>query len=107
MIGRPDRIPYRRTVGRMAPDLVAELAGVAGAGDDDRDPVAGVDPSDEEPEPLQLVEARLAGRGPDDLLEGVRAGRALDGEVVQLVGARLDPDPHVVSLRDVAEPDAV
>ena len=35
----PDRVPDRRGVAGMAPDLVAELARVAGARDDDRDPV--------------------------------------------------------------------
>src|SRR5438105_3225931 len=35
----PDRVPDRRSIRRMAPDLVAELAGVASAGDDDREPV--------------------------------------------------------------------
>ncbi len=37
----PDRVPDRRPVIRVAPDLVAELAGVAGTRDDDRDAVEG------------------------------------------------------------------
>src|SRR3954453_6212574 len=91
--GLHDRVPDGGPVVGVAPDLVAELAAVARARDDERDPVVAADPADEEAEPLELLELRLRRRGPDDLLEDVAAARALDGDVVQLVGRRLDEDP--------------
>ena len=90
--GRHDRVPHRRGVGRVAEDLVAELAAVARARDDDRDAAEVADPPDEEAEPLELLQLRLVRGRPDDLLEDLAARRPLDGDVVQLVGRRLDPD---------------
>src|ERR1035441_5518611 len=91
----------------MTPDLIAQLAGVAGSRDDDRNAVVGADPADEEAKPLQLRQARLGGRGPDELGQRCAALRALDGEVVQLVGGRLDPDSQPLPVGDLAQPDSV
>ena len=91
----------------MAEDLVAELAGVAGPRDDDRDPVMGPDPSDQEAEPLELLEARLGRRRPHDLLQRVTARGPLEGHVVELIGGRLDPHLEPLAVGDLAQPDAV
>ena len=96
---RHDRVPDRLAVVGVAEDLVAELAAVAGARDDDRDAVVGPDPADEEAEPLELLELRLGRRRPDELLEDLAAQRALDGDVVQLVRRRLDPHAQVALAR--------
>ena len=103
----PDRVPDRRAVGRVAPDLVAELARVARARDHDRDPVERPDTPDREPEPADVLERRLRRRRPHDLLQQLAACRPLDREVVELVGGRLDPDLQLVAVRELLEPDAV
>ena len=90
----------------MAPDLVAELAGVAGARDDDRDPVGRADPPDQQPEPAQLLQPRLGRRRPDDLAEDLAAPRTLHGEVVELVGRGLHPGPHRLGLGQRGQVDA-
>ena len=91
----------------MAPDLVAELTRVAGARDDDRDPVVRPDAPDREAEPLEVLERRLRRRRPDDLLQELAALRPLDGDVVELVGRRLHPDLELVAVGELLQPDAV
>ena len=59
----PDRVPHRGRVVRVAEDLVAELAAVAGARHDDRDAVVVADPADEEAEPAQVLAAPGASAG--------------------------------------------
>ncbi len=101
--GLPDRVPDGGSVIWMAPDLEAELAGVARAGHDDRDPVVVADPADQEAEPAQVLERRLGRRRPDDLPQDLAAARALDREVVELVGRRLHPDAHRVGLGELGQ----
>ena len=103
----PDRVPHRGAVVGMAEDLVAELAGVAGARHHHRRPVVVADAADQEAEPLELLERGLGGRRPDQLLHDLAALGALDGEVVQLVGRGLDPHLQAQSLGQLAQPDAV
>ena len=49
--GLPHRVPHRQRILRMAEDLVAELAGVAGAAHHDRHAIAIADAADGEVEP--------------------------------------------------------
>ena len=91
----------------MAPHLVPELARVAGARDDDRDPVVRPDPPDREAEPAEILERRLRRRRPHDLLQELPALRPLHGDVVQLVGRGLHPDLELVPVGELLQPDAV
>ena len=91
----------------MAPDLVAELARVPGARDDDRDPVVRPDATDREAEPLEILERRLRRRRPDDLRQELAALRPLDGDVVELVGRGLHPHLELLALGELVQPDAV
>ena len=104
---RPDRVPHRRTVGGMAPDLVAQLAGVSRARDHDRNPVVRPDAPDREAEPLEILERSLRRRRPHDLLQELTAGRSLDGDVVELLGRRLHPRLEIELLAQLVQPDAV
>ena len=90
----------------MAPDLVAQLAGVAGARDHQRDTVEIAQPGDGEAEPAELLQVRLGRRGPDQLFEDFAALGALHRDVVQLVGRGLDPDLEAQLLGLLAQPDA-
>ncbi len=103
---RPHRVEHRPGVARVAEDLVAELAGEAGARDDDRRAVEGADAADREAEPAELLERGLRRRGPDDLLQDVAALRALHGDVVQLVRRGAHPGLQAELLRLLAHPDA-
>src|SRR5262249_53784202 len=104
----PGRVPDREGILGMAPDLVAELAGVAGPGDEDGRAAGVAEPSDGEAEPAQLLHRRPGRRGPDEGLEDRAARGPLDGEVVQLVGRALDPDAaESQPLRLLPQPDPV
>ena len=100
---RHHRVPHGLAVVGVAEDLVAELAAVAGARDDERDAVVGADPADEEAEPLELLELRLGRGRPDELLQDLAAQRPLDRDVVQLVGRRLDPHAQAALVGDLLE----
>ena len=82
----PHGIEHGERVLGVAEDLVAELAGVAGARDDDRRPFESADAADGEAEPTELVQRGPRGRRPDDLAQDVAALRTLHGDIVQLVG---------------------
>ena len=86
LAGLPHRVEHFFRVARMAQDLVAELAGVAGARDHDRHALRIADAGDREAEPFEFGDRRLQRRGPDDLLQYVAALRPLHGDVVHLVG---------------------
>ena len=103
----PDRVPDAERVLGMAEDLVAELAGIAGARHDDRRPVEVADAPDREVEPGELGEARLRRRRPDHLLEDGAALWPLHRDVVQLVGRGFDPGLEAALGRQVAQPFAV
>src|SRR5207248_8333890 len=75
----PDHVPERGRVGGVTPELVAELAGVAGPGDDQRQAFGSADPPDRELEPAEAAELRLGWRRPYQLPEQVTRLRALDG----------------------------
>ncbi len=104
----PDRVPHRGPVGRMAEDLVAELAGVAGARDHDRDAVVAADPADQEAEPLELVERRLSRRRPD---RARASGSRLFGPCTARLWSwsveSLQFTPQAEALHLLAQPDAV
>ena len=79
-----ERVPHRDGVLRRDPHLVAEVAGVAGPRDVDRDlPDAAGTPS----EVPEIAPRRVGGR-----LEHVAAQRPLDGECRDLLGHVLDLD---------------
>ena len=107
LAGGPDGIPYAARVARMAPHLEAQLAGIAGAGDDDRYPGVIADPADGEAEPAQLPYRRLGRRRPHDGIEDLPAPRPLDRHVVKLLGRRPDPDVETELHRLLAHPLAV
>ena len=92
LAGLPDRVPDGLGVARMAPDLVAELARVAGARDHDRDALRARRPG---PRGSGTTPGRRAsvwaGGVHTTSLQDLAARRALDGDVVQLVGRGLDP----------------
>ena len=104
---RHHRVPQLGRILRMTEELVPELARVPGARGDQRQALRPTEPRDREPEPLQLGERRLRRRGPDERREQLAALRALDGDVVQLVGRLLDPYAQLEPVRLLAEPDAV
>ena len=114
--GRRDRIEHGAGVARVAPDLVAQLAGVTGARDHDRRATGVTQTAHGEAEPLQLGQRRLVWRRPDDGRKQGAAGRALHRDVVQLVrgiahqhlqaqrfGLVLQPDTAEVVTADPAE----
>ena len=100
LAGFPHRVEHFFRVARVAENLVAELAGVAGARDDDGHALRVADAGDREAEPFEFADRRLQRRGPDDLLEDVAALRALHGDVVHLVGrgAHHDLQPELLGL---------
>ncbi|MND80976.1 hypothetical protein D3C80_727600 [compost metagenome] len=102
----PQALPHLHGVAGVAPDLVAQLAGVAGARDHHRAAVVVAQTADQEAEPAELFQLGLAGRGPDHLAEQLAAQRALHGDVVDLLGGRLDPHLHAELLRLLAQPVA-
>src|SRR4029078_5733450 len=55
----PDHIPERGRGAGVAPELVAELAGVTGPGDDQRQALGSPDPPYREPEPAETAEPQL------------------------------------------------
>ena len=81
----PDRVEDRHGILRVAEDLVAEFAGVAGARHHHRRALEMADAAHGKAEPPKLVDRRLRRRGPDDLLQDFAAVRPLHGNVVQLV----------------------
>ena len=112
------RDPVRRTrlhhgvvergrVLRMAEELVAELARVAGAGGDQRQALRPAEAADREAEPLQLGERRLRRRRPHDPRQDLARGGALDADVVEVVGRLLHPDAQSEPVGLLAQPDAV
>src|SRR5262249_60869828 len=88
----PDRVPDREGILGMAPDLVAELAGVAGPRDEDGRAPGAAQAADREAEPPQLRERGPVRRGPDQGREDRAAGGPPAGQVVELLGRRRDPD---------------
>jgi hypothetical protein len=64
------------------------------------------DAADRETEPFELADRRLARRRPDDLFEDVAALRALQGDIVHLVGGGAHPGLEALLLRLLAQPDA-
>ena len=92
---------------RVAEDLVAELARVAGARDHDRDPLVAADPPDQEAEPLEVLERGLRRRRPDQLAHDVARRRALDRDVVELVGRGLHERLQAELLAQLLQPDPV
>ena len=90
----------------MAEHLVAELAGIARARDDDRRAVIAADAPDGEAEPAELVQRGLRRRRPDDLAQDVAALRSLHGDVVQLIGRGAHPRLEAEFLGLLAQPDA-
>ena len=81
-----DRIEHGAGVARVAPDLVAQLAGVTGARNHDRRATGVTQAAHSETEPLQLSQRGLVRRRPDDGRKQGAAGRALHRDVVQLIG---------------------
>src|SRR6185437_9761851 len=66
------------------------------------------DPPDREPEPAEAAKLRLGRRRPYQLPEQVTRLRALDRDVVQMVGGVLDPDPvQVQPPGELAQPGPV
>ena len=103
----PDRVPDGGRVLGMAEDLVAQLAGIAGARDDDGNAVIIADPPDGEIEPLDLRRPRgRAGAVQTMLLQDVAALRPLDRDVAELVGRGFDADLELAGRRLVAQPFA-
>ena len=84
--GLPDCVPNGAAILGVAEDLIAKLSRVAGPRNDHWDPVVVANPAYEETEPLQILKWRLGLGRPNDLLQNVATGRALNGNVVQLVG---------------------
>ena len=101
------RLVERRRVLRMAEELVAELARIAGARGDQRQSLRAAETADREAEPLELGERRLRGRRPDDLRQDLARGRPLDGDVVEVVRRLLHPDAQPEPLGLLAQPDPV
>ena len=83
--GGHDRIEHGAGVARVAPDLVAQLAGVTGARDHDGRAIGVAQAAHSKAEPLQLGQRGLVRRRPDDGREQGAAGRALHCDVVQLI----------------------
>ena len=104
--GLQDGVPYLRRPRRVAEDLEAQLARVAGARHDDRDAVRMADPGDREAEPAQFLDRCLVGSGPDHLREDLPAERSLDLHVVELVGGVADPCVEAELLRLPAQPES-
>ena len=90
----------------MAEHFVAQLAGIAGPRDDNGSAVEIADAADGEAEPLQLGDAGLRRRRPHHLLQDLAARRALDREVVQLVGRGAHPRPQAELLPQLAQHEA-
>ena len=101
-----DRIPDGGRVLGMAEDLVAQLAGIAGARDHDGDPVVIADPPDGEMEPLDLGQARPGRRRPDDALQHLAALGPLHRDIAELVRRGFDPGLETAGRRLVAQPFA-
>src|SRR5215470_10993468 len=55
----PYRVPQRERVLRMTPQFVAELTGVPGARDEQRQPLRSAEPPDREPEPAEIGKGGL------------------------------------------------
>ena len=103
--GGHDRIEHRASVARVAPDLVAQLAGVTGARDHERRAIGVAQSAHGEAEPLQLGQRGLVRRRPDDGRKHSAAGRALHCDVVQLVRGIADQHLQAQGFGLVLQPD--
>src|SRR5262245_17863160 len=90
--GLPHSIPNRNSIFWMTPDLVTKFSRVACTRDQDWHSVHVPDTSNCKAKPAQFLQLWSTDRCPYDLLQNVPALRPLDGDIVNLIRRRFDPN---------------